>query len=310
MQVAFYVVNSAGGLTTLVETVTVPGWLKASEEAEVTTTWSIPEPAIARWAYVEVDPDNTVTEFSESNNAQALNLNGIDLDLQYVSGSVLRDGSVRAIVRVKNLGAPGSPVSSLELRLKGGVDALAEMSVSQLDPGSSVEIPLDLPAGSHPEGERSYRLILDEVAASGDIDTDNNETLFSLNLWIDDDRDGLPHWWEEANGMSDSDPADALLDEDGDGFNGMQEYLAGTNPQDANSVLKIGEFNVVTGPDGTTSTLSWAAVAGRLYRVERSFDLLDWEIAFDDVEATPPLNSVEESILPSPSKVFHRITAK
>jgi hypothetical protein len=309
VQVGFYDGDpDAGG--TLIETVTVPGWLKASGEADVTATWTVPEPAIARTVYVKVDPANAVTEFSETNNTQSLGLNGVDLDLQYVSGSVLRDGSVRAVVRIKNLGAPESPVSTLALKLAGGTDPLAEVSVSQLDPGSLVEIPVDLPAGSHPEGERSYRLVLDEDAASGDIDTDNNEVFFSLNLWIDDDGDGIPRSYEEANGMSDSDPTDALLDVDGDGFNAKQEYLAGTDPRDASSVLKPGEFNVVTNADGTTCTLSWASVAGRLYRVERSFDLKAWEPAFDDVPATPPLNSVEETISPQPSKVFYRITAK
>jgi hypothetical protein len=309
VQVAFYDGDPAAG-GTLIQTVTVPGWLKASDEAEVTATWTVPEPATARTAYVKVDPANAVTEFSETNNTQSLGLNGVDLDLQYVSGTVLRDGSVRVVVRIKNLGAPESPVATLVLKPKDGTDPLAEVSVSQLDPGSSVEIPLDLPAGSHPEGERSYRLGLDEAAGSGDIDTGNNETLFSLNLWIDDDGDGLPRWWEEANGMSDSASADASLDVDGDGFNAKAEYLAGTNPQDANSYLRPGEFNVLTGPDGTTCTLSWASVAGRLYRVERSYDLEAWETAFDDVPATPPLNSVEETIFPRPTKVFYRIIVK
>ena len=309
VQAAFYDGDpEAGG--TLIQTVTVPGWLKASDEAEVTAAWTVPEPAIARTAHVVVDPSNAVTEFDETNNGQSLDLNGVDLDLQYVSGSVLRDGSVRAVVRVKNLGAPEAPVSTLALKLIDGVDALAEVSVSQLDPGDSVEIPLDLPASSQAEGDQSYRLVIDEAGASGDIDTGNNEVLFSLNLWIDDDGDGIPHWWEAANGMSDSDPDDALADVDRDGFNGKAEYFSGTNPQDGASYLKPGEFNVVAGANGTTCTLSWASVEGRLYRVERSYDLITWETAFDDVSATPPLNGVEEEIVPRPARVFYRIIAK
>lgn len=187
---------------------------------------------------------------------------------------------------------------------------LAQTDVSQIASGDSVEIPVDLPAGSQPEGDRSYRLTVDQEALTGDIDTSNNELFFSLNLWIDDDGDGIPHAWEAANGMSDTDPADAVLDVDGDGFNGKAEYLAGTDPQDGNSYLKPGEFNVVTGTDSTTCTLSWASVAGHLYRVERSYDLETWETAFDDVGATPPLNSVEDTITPRPSKVFYRIIVK
>jgi len=308
-QVAFYDGDpDAGG--TLIQTSTVPGWLKASDEAEVTATWTIPMPAVARTVHAKADPGNAVTELTETNNVQSLGLNGVDLDLRYISGSVLRDGSVRVVVRIKNLGAPESPVTTVGLKLHGTSNPLAQVSVGQLAPGASVEIPVELPAGSHPEGMRSYRLFLDEAASSGDIDTDNNEVGLSLNLWIDDDGDGLPRWWEQAHGMSDSVAADASLDADRDGFNAKAEYLAGTDPRDARSFLRPGQFNVVTGPDGATTVLSWASVADRLYRVQRSYDLKQWETAFDDISATPPLNTVEETLSPRPSRAFYRILVK
>jgi hypothetical protein len=51
---------------------------------------------------------------------------------------------------------------------------------------------------------------------------------------LDADGDGIPDEWEKANGLSSSDPADASLDSDGDGFTNLEEYLAKpkTNPQD------------------------------------------------------------------------------
>ena len=45
--------------------------------------------------------------------------------------------------------------------------------------------------------------------------------------------------WELAYGFSTNNAGDALLDFDGDGMNNRDEYLSGTNPTNALSVLKI-----------------------------------------------------------------------
>jgi hypothetical protein len=47
---------------------------------------------------------------------------------------------------------------------------------------------------------------------------------------LDDDHDGMPTWWELANGLNPFDPSDASLDPDGDGLTNLQEYLNNTNP--------------------------------------------------------------------------------
>ncbi len=51
----------------------------------------------------------------------------------------------------------------------------------------------------------------------------------------DADNDGLPRWWEEEHGFSDSAPNDAVLDPDGDGLTNLQEYLAATLPRVADT---------------------------------------------------------------------------
>lgn len=54
VQVAFYDgAPGAGG--TLLQTVTIPGWLKASDEQEVSMVWTVPAPAAAHTVYVVVD---------------------------------------------------------------------------------------------------------------------------------------------------------------------------------------------------------------------------------------------------------------
>lgn len=51
----------------------------------------------------------------------------------------------------------------------------------------------------------------------------------------DKDLDGLPAWYEELHGLSDSLLTDADLDTDADGYSNLQEYNAGTDPKIASS---------------------------------------------------------------------------
>ena len=63
----------------------------------------------------------------------------------------------------------------------------------------------------------------------------------ALTMLADFDHDGIADLWEAAyfGASSTNDPSNALLDPDGDGMNNLQEYLAGTNPTNAQSVLKL-----------------------------------------------------------------------
>ncbi len=49
---------------------------------------------------------------------------------------------------------------------------------------------------------------------------------------IDTDGDGMPDYWEELNKLNNTSPADANLDNDGDGLTNLDEYGYGTNPND------------------------------------------------------------------------------
>ncbi len=70
----------------------------------------------------------------------------------------------------------------------------------------------------------------------------------STALYIADrDGDGMPDWWEMANGLNPLDPTDASADPDGDGMSNLKEYLSGTDPQNAQSVLKLNVDSIVNG---------------------------------------------------------------
>jgi hypothetical protein len=80
---------------------------------------------------------------------------------------------------------------------------------------------------------------------------------------------GLPlAWQQEYFGNTN---VNANADPDGDGMSNLQEYLAGTNPTDPNSRLRITAIsgNAV----GSTATLTWTSVPSRLYYVEERTNL-------------------------------------
>ena len=55
------------------------------------------------------------------------------------------------------------------------------------------------------------------------------------NADLDDDGDGMPDAFETANGFNPLDPTDADADADGDRFTNLEEFKAGTDPQDPDS---------------------------------------------------------------------------
>ena len=80
----------------------------------------------------------------------------------------------------------------------------------------------------------------------------------------DTDGDGLPDNWETQNGLSPTNSVGingASGDPDGDGFTNIQEFLAGTDPNDDNSLLRITQL----GNGGRRIT--WQSVPGKNYQV-------------------------------------------
>lgn len=95
----------------------------------------------------------------------------------------------------------------------------------------------------------------------------------------DADHDGLPDFWELANGFDPQDPSTASADPDADGANNGHEYVANTNPLDGQDYLRflqatisnqncvlefssrLGRTYAVEGRDSLASTNTWAPVA-------------------------------------------------
>ncbi len=80
----------------------------------------------------------------------------------------------------------------------------------------------------------------------------------------DSDNDGLPDEWEISNGLN---PQfnDAIEDKDKDGLSNLAEYIAGTNPNDATSKLKIASIVL---DNNKIVRIEFEGVAGKQYMIE------------------------------------------
>jgi len=134
-----------------------------------------------------------------------------------------------------------------------------------------------------PSDAGQYRCVITNIASlpAGSVGI---TTISSLTVLADSDGDHLPDSWETQFGFNPHDPSDGLADPDGDGVSNLQEYLAGTNPTNAQSNFKFTSIAVAA----KTNTMRFQAVSNRTYSVQFKNDLNSstWSILTNITAAT------------------------
>jgi subtilisin family serine protease len=126
-----------------------------------------------------------------------------------------------------------------------------------------------------------------------------------LNLLriVDTDLNGLPDWWEQTyfgHLLGAQDSADA----DGDGSSNLAEWVAGTNPTNPASCLRLLTPTITA---TNSIMIQWPSVAGKSYRLERATSLITGfnTIVRSNIAATPPTNSEPDTpILPTQPRYY------
>ena len=110
---------------------------------------------------------------------------------------------------------------------------------------------------------------------SGLVTGDLNRVQDAFGYWVDSDGDGIPDWWMiQYFGHPTGEASDLSLasdDADGSGMSNLQDYIAGTDPTNANSVFRLS----AAAPANSTISLTWPAVMGRSYQIQYKTNLDD-----------------------------------
>lgn len=130
---------------------------------------------------------------------------------------------------------------------------------------------------------------------------------FSLTIQTDTDGDGLSDLYEAANGLDANRSDDAGLDSDEDGMTNREEQIAGTNPQDDTSYLKVEPLTA----DGSAS-ITFQAAAGKTYTVAYKDGIQDalWKKLTDIVARTAAGPVTVQDALGEPFRIYRLVTPR
>ena len=160
----------------------------------------------------------------------------------------------------------GGPAGLGTLRDNGG----PTLSLLPLPGGPAIDagIPSDLVADA-----RGFSRLAGTAPDAGAIEADAAPL-------ADTDHDGLPDSWELLHSLNPNNITDAASDADADGRTALAEFQSRTNPVDAQSVLRIENFQRLRfGADTRVVQFRWTRVPGVTYQVETSTDLRHWQKA-------------------------------
>ena len=153
--------------------------------------------------------------------------------------------------------------------------------------------------------QRIQRVVANADAVAGLQGKTRTGGRLNLMRIVDSDSNGLPDWWEMAS-FGHATGNDPSADPDHDGVSNWAEWMAGTDPTNAASCLRLTGV-VSRGTNGIA--VSWQSTQGKSYRLDRATNLLGgftYNVC-TNIQATAPINSVTDttSVIQSPG--YYRI---
>jgi hypothetical protein len=125
--------------------------------------------------------------------------------------------------------------------------------------------------------------------------------------FVDTDGDGLPDWWEAlyCGGATNATPG---ADLDGDLADNWSEYIAGTDPTNRMSCLKLDSPAPSSLPGVTGIVVRWFSATGKYYRLNRSTNLLSGFADFKtNIPAIPVMNTETDTTATGQGPYFYRV---
>jgi YD repeat-containing protein len=137
-------------------------------------------------------------------------------------------------------------------------------------------------------------------------DLNGNVTRREFMVFVDSVGDGIPDAWRAANfggsGTTTNSQSCATCDPDHDGMSNLAEYLAGTDPNNPNSVFKVTQINGLP-------SITWNSVSNKVYRVQYKNNLtdLDWLDLPNDVTASGTNSVKTDTSADGQTNRFYRV---
>lgn len=139
---------------------------------------------------------------------------------------------------------------------------------------------------------------------AGNLNNWTTGNVFTLSM--DADNDDMNDGWEYTFfGSVTQANQSAQSDQDQDQFSDYAEFIAGTDPTNAASLLKS---ELLPGTGGGY-TIEWPSLTGRTYRLERSTNLMsgfDFTVT-NNMAGEPPTNSIVDGEAPTNKPVYYRL---
>jgi hypothetical protein len=112
----------------------------------------------------------------------------------------------------------------------------------------------------------------------------------------DTDLDDMPDVYETVQGFNPEDGTDGDDDADEDGYRNRDEWGAGTDPHNADSLLRISRVEPIP---SSGWRIFWPSVSGKMYSLWRGTNAMtSFDLVIDEVGATPGTNDYLDTTAP------------